>query len=516
MAPSKPTSAPRAQGKIRALTDLAATLAPLRRGRRIVHCHGVFDLLHIGHIRHFQAARRFGDLLVVTVTPDRFVNKGPHRPVFNEVLRAEAVAALDCVDFVAINGWPTAVEAIRLLKPHFYVKGSEYSDVSRDVTRGIVAEREAAAAVGGKLVFTDDIVFSSTNLINRHLPTFSDETREFLAAFGRRHSLADVVRPLQEAKRLKVLTVGETIVDEYSYCEAIGKSSKEPTLVVKQLNRERFAGGVLAVANHVADFCGRTGLVSFLGSVHPQEDFIRSKLKPGVRANFLYRKDAPTIVKRRYVDQYFFTKLLEVYEIDDNLMPEADERRLCSWLERELPKYDVVIVADYGHGMLGDKAIDLLCRKSRFLAVNAQSNAGNIGYHTVSRYRRADLACLAENEVRLESRDRRGDLRGLLERLSRRMGLRKIIATRGKHGCLCYDRGAGFTEIPSFASAVVDRVGAGDTFLALASLCLANRAPMEIAAFVGNTAAAEAVATVCNRSFVGKAALLKHIESLLK
>src|SRR5919108_1240176 len=110
--------------KIRRLKDLANTLETLRgSGKKIVHCHGVFDLLHIGHIKHLESARKLGEVLIVTVTPDRFVNKGPHRPAFPERLRAEALASLACVDFVAINEWPTAVETIQCLRPHYYVKG---------------------------------------------------------------------------------------------------------------------------------------------------------------------------------------------------------------------------------------------------------------------------------------------------------------------------------------------------------------------------------------------------------
>src|SRR5262249_60009234 len=106
--------------KIKDIDDLAAELPQLRIGKTVVQCHGVFDLLHIGHIRHFQEARKSGHLLVVTLTPDRYVNKGPHRPVFTETLRAEAIASLDAVDFVAINKWPTAVEAIQRIKPDIY------------------------------------------------------------------------------------------------------------------------------------------------------------------------------------------------------------------------------------------------------------------------------------------------------------------------------------------------------------------------------------------------------------
>src|SRR5882762_3471869 len=110
--------------KIKRVDELATTIAALHTdGKKVVHCHGVFDLLHIGHIKHLEAARKLGDLLVVTLTPDRHVNKGPHRPAFPERLRAEALASLACVDYVAINQWPTAVETIELLKPSLFVKG---------------------------------------------------------------------------------------------------------------------------------------------------------------------------------------------------------------------------------------------------------------------------------------------------------------------------------------------------------------------------------------------------------
>ena len=147
--------------KIKALDDVASSLKPLAvEQKKVVHCHGVFDLLHIGHIRHLEQAKQFGDLLIVTLTPDHHVNKGPNRPAFAEQLRAEAVAALDCVDYVAINKWPTAVETIRLLKPDVYVKGLEYKDSNNDITGKIKEETEAIRSVNGKIQFTEDITFS--------------------------------------------------------------------------------------------------------------------------------------------------------------------------------------------------------------------------------------------------------------------------------------------------------------------------------------------------------------------
>src|SRR6266513_305150 len=137
------------RNKVRRLEDLSRTLATLReRGKKIVHCHGVFDLLHIGHIKHLEAARKRGDLLVVTLTPDRYVNKGPHRPAFPELLRAEALASLACVDYVAINQWPTAVETIGTLKPDLYVKGVVREAGRRDHSDAIRQEEDAIQAVG--------------------------------------------------------------------------------------------------------------------------------------------------------------------------------------------------------------------------------------------------------------------------------------------------------------------------------------------------------------------------------
>ncbi|PJC71984.1 MAG: cytidyltransferase, partial [Syntrophobacterales bacterium CG_4_8_14_3_um_filter_58_8] len=121
--------------KIKTIEELAQVIKSLRaEQKKIVHCHGVFDLLHIGHIRYFEQARRMGDVLVVTVTPDRFVDKGSHRPAFPEHLRVEAVASLGSVDYVALNQWPTAEETLRLLRPDVYVKGSEFKNLGSDMT----------------------------------------------------------------------------------------------------------------------------------------------------------------------------------------------------------------------------------------------------------------------------------------------------------------------------------------------------------------------------------------------
>lgn len=154
--------------KILDLDELAKIVEQEKpQGKKIVHCHGCFDLMHIGHIKYFQSAKRMGDMLVVTITPDEFVDKGPGRPVFNENLRAEAIAALECVDYVAINRWPTAEETLRFLKPNVYVKGQEFENLE-DKTGKIQREYKVLQEIGSEIRFTHEIVFSSTNLLNKY------------------------------------------------------------------------------------------------------------------------------------------------------------------------------------------------------------------------------------------------------------------------------------------------------------------------------------------------------------
>jgi rfaE bifunctional protein nucleotidyltransferase chain/domain len=503
--------------KIKRIDELATTLATLRAaGKKIVHCHGVFDLLHIGHIKHLEAARKLGDTLVVTLTPDRFVNKGPHRPAFPERLRAEALASLACVDYVAINEWPTAVETIQKLRPDFYVKGVVREAGKRDHTDAIQREEEAVKAAGGQLVLTDEETFSASTLINRFMDVFPAETKTFLEQFRARHTPEEVTGYLQAMRRLKVLVVGETIIDEYQFCTVMGKSGKEPVLAALLNRSERYAGGVLAIANHVANFCDGVGLLSCLGAANAGDDFIQSKLHPNVATHFVRVPDAPTIIKRRFLEEYLAAKLFEVYEMKADAAPPAVEAQFCRELERLAPQYDVVLVADYGHGVMSERAVELACAKSRFLAVNTQVNAGNRGFNTISKYPRADFVSLGEPEVRLDARKVSGDLKPVAEAIAKRLAARRFLVTRGSSGCLIYDREQGFHHVPAFAIRVVDRVGAGDAVLAITSPCAAVGVPPQVLGFIANVVGAEACTIMGHRSSIEPTSLFRHITSLMK
>jgi rfaE bifunctional protein kinase chain/domain/rfaE bifunctional protein nucleotidyltransferase chain/domain len=505
------------EGKILDLDKLAAVVAKARaQGKVVVHCHGVFDLLHIGHIRYFEQARQMGDLLIVTLTPDQYVDKGPHRPAFSEDLRAEAIASLSCVDYVALNRWPTAEDTLRLLQPDIYVKGSEFKDTSSDMTGKIGREEKVIHEIGARLAFTEDIVFSSSHLINTHMSLFPVEVKEYLQLFKSRYTLDQVLKAMNRLADLKVLVIGDTIIDTYVYCEAIGKSSKDPVLALRHQSEDSFAGGVLAVANHVANFAGRVELFSVLGTENSRQDFVVSSLAPNVTPHFFMHPGAPTIVKQRFLEGYSLTKLIEVYYMDEAGVPEETVREVVAALRDRVREFDVVVVADYGHGMMAEPIRRLLCEEARFLAVNTQANAGNRGFNTITRYPRVDFGCIAEHEMRLEMRDAQGELRPMIEKLAPRLQSKVFVVTRGKKGALIWNADGEFVIVPAFAMKVVDRVGAGDAFLSVAALAAATGVPPEVLGLLGNVAGAQAVEIIGNAKAIDKLKIQKTIVSMLK
>lgn len=483
---------------------------------RIVQCHGVFDLLHVGHIRHFQSARKHGNLLVVTVTPDRFVNKGPNRPHFPERLRAEAIAALDCVDYVVINAFPTAVEAINSIRPHVYAKGSEYRDANDDVTGKIQDEVKAVNAYGGDIVFTDDIAFSSSALLNQYFSSLSEDATSYLAKFKTEYNIESLLKYFQQASETSVLVVGEAIIDIYHFSEVIGKAGKEPILVAKHNSQEVYLGGVLAVAQHLSEFCKRVTCLTYLGENAEYEDLIRSNLRANIDFIPLYKKDSPTIVKRRYLDGYLQQKLLEIYDINDDFIEGEQEQAFLAKLTQLLPSHDLSITVDYGHGLIGEAAVDKLITHANFLAVNTQSNASNFGFNCISKYTKADYISIASRELQLNYRQKHLSIKEQLNRLINEFDYKCVMITTGKKGAYVCNKGGSISEVPAFASSVVDRVGAGDAVLAITSLFAYLQAPSELIAFVGNVVGAEAVNIMGNKESIQKVPLLKHVMHLLK
>ncbi len=502
--------------KILTMEVLAEKLAKLRAaGKVTLHNHGIYDLLHIGHIKHLQAAREHGDLLAVTLVPDRFVSMGPFRPAFNETLRAQALAALSCVDYVAISPWPTTEETIRHLSPSVYVTGTLREGKQESIDR-LAAYRTAVESGNGRLLLTDEQAFSTTALVNQHMDLLTAEAKSFLQRFREQFTPENIRAALSAIKDMRILVVGETIIDEYNFCAVMAKSNKDPILAAEHLHSESYAGGVLAIANHLSTFCGDVGLLSALGEVDSREDLIRKNLDDTICTHFIRKAASPNIIKRRFVEQYLSRKLFEVYNVrDENLSP-SEHDSFCNALEECVEDYDLVIAADYGHGLLNDRAIEILCTRARFLAVNTQTNAGNRGFNFISKYRRADYVSIDETEARLEARAERSEIQDIARSIAARMECPDYMITRGKYGSLLYRPEEGFSTVPAFAVKMVDSIGAGDALLALTAPCIALKLDPELVGFVGNIAGAVACGTIGNKRALNEDAFYRYIESLLR
>lgn len=514
-----PSAAPlRARDKIKSVDELGAMAEKARaRGKKVVLAHGVFDLLHMGHMRHLEGARRHGDLLLVTCTADRYVNKGPGRPVFPEQFRAEMLAALECIEGVAVSNWPTAEGVIRLVRPDVYIKGRDYENPDDDLTGKINEERRAVEAHGGKVVFTDDITFSSSALINRHLNVFEPQVSAYLA--GRRDdgTLDRALAALEAIKGQRVTLVGDAIIDEYQYAVPMGKSAKENIIASRFESRELFAGGVIAAANHVADFCAEVEVVTVLGEADSHEDTIRAVLKPNVKLNVVYRPGLPTTRKCRFVDPGHMRKLFEVYTFDDTPIEGEVERELCDRVRDLAAGADTTIVTDFGHGLMTPAAIRATAETARFMAVNAQSNSANHGYNLITKYDGADYVCIDAPEARLAMADRRTELGELIAgKLRSAVGCDRIIVTHGANGCVAFEPMDGVHRVPAFTRQVVDTVGAGDAFLSITSPLVSAGVALDLVGLIGNAVGAIKVGIVGHRRSVEKVPLMKFLTALLK
>jgi len=281
-----------------------------------------------------------------------------------------------------------------------------------------------------------------------------------------------------------VLVIGDAIQDEYVYVNSLGKSGKDPMPAVQKVSEETFAGGAYAVSEHVKA-CTET--VRFV--------------------------TGPVTVKRRFIERYPFQKLFEVYEMDE-YKANDETPWLLETLPDELSQADLVIVADYGHGLLTPDVIGLISHGAKYLAVNTQANAGNHGYNTISKYPRADFISLSERELRLDARDQQAPVDQLAFKAGCVHYAKAILTTRGEKGCL----GVGKHDVstaPALTTHAVDRTGAGDAVFAVTACLAAVGMPLDLLTFMASVVGTQAVGIVGNARYIERESLVAAVEAYL-
>jgi cytidyltransferase-like protein len=484
-------------------------------GRSIALCHGVFDLLHAGHFAHFRAASKVADILIVSVTADEFVNKGPGRPLFDLSTRMSYLSDLEMIDYVIPSHFPTAVENINLIKPNVYLKDKEYAPGNFDITGNISLEVEAVERHGGEVKFTSERTASSTNLINRQLAVFDSATSKWLEDLRNKFSLEEVYKYLELIQNLNIGLVGEIIFDRYSQCTPLAKSSKDPILAFQLHSTETFRGGVLAIADSLSQWVSRVNVYSFAGKSNDSDYLDYDNHNKKIHYNLIKCENRPNIVKHRYVEDSSKIRLFESYQFDPSEFSEIESRHYWDYQAMNIEKEDLVIVADYGHGFINSVAREVIINRSNFLSVNAQANAGNRGYNTITKYPGMDLMCLNGAEFQLEIRNSKPDYKELIPSYMDRLDCQYAIVTLGGDGMLVFDRKGNFAKIPALGTKVVDKVGAGDSVLAMASVLGRIGAPVELMGMLASLVAAHEVSQLGHRSSMSMIDIKKSVKGLL-
>ena len=447
------------------------------------------------------------------------MNKGPGRPAFSISNRIKFLNELNCIDFICESKNFTSEQIIKNLSPNFYCKGADYSEIKK-MKKDLNLKKELAAlkSVNGVFKIIREESYSSSEFINNNqLQNLNEQCKIYINDLRKKIKLQSVLKSIDKLKDKKVLILGEIIIDNYITTEAIGKSGKEPVMVVKKKKQIKFLGGVGYIANICSNFVKEIKLISFLGDHDTEKNFIKKNLSKKIKNKFLVKKNSPTIVKTRYLDDYRKTKLLGVYNINDEEINKKEEKNFYKNINKEIKNYDIVIVADYGHGIISEKIRDVLTKNSKKLFLNTQINSFNRGYHTVFKYKKINSLIINESELRYELRDKESEVIDLAKKLKRKINVNYIIVTKGKYGSVMINcKSWSIYKCPAFSQNNIDTVGAGDTFFSLSSIAIASKIENNLTLLISSLAASYSTNQVGNLSIFNEKILNKQLTHMLK
>ena len=487
-----------------------------KKGKKIILCHGVFDLVHLGHIEHFKSAKKFGDYLIVSLTIDKFIKKGPGRPLFNEQQRMEFLKNIKTIDDVILSKTESSLDVINYIKPDFYVKGPDYKESYKDKTKKIILEKKAVEKNGGKIKFTNDIKFSSSNILNISNLIFDDNQRKFINSLKKKFTYNQIEKTLKKFRNLRVLIIGELIIDKYCFGNVIGKSGKEPHLVLKENSVEYYLGGSAAIARHLSTFVKNIKIISPFGKERFYNLLIKKNFDKNIKTSFFRPySNFQTITKTRFVDKISNYKLFGSYILPEKFEKKIEES-IVKIVRRSKKKTDMTLICDYGHNFISKKIAKEIKKKNKFISLNAQINSSNIGFHTINKYNGVNSIVINENELRQELRDNQSDIKVLAKNLIKIKKIENLIITRGSDGAILMNKNYKFFSCPGFAVKSIDKVGAGDAMLSIASLGLKLKLDPELVLFIGSLAAAISVESIGNKENVTYDKLDRILEYMLK
>ena len=484
--------------------------------KKIVLCHGVFDILHSGHIMHFREAKSYGEILIISITADKFVKKGPNRPFYNLEQRMKMISELSIVDFVIPSFEATAITNLLTIKPNIYCKGIDYKNESDDITKNIIKEKNILKKNNGKIIYTKSPKQSSSNILKSDFNFISNEKKKYLSKFNKTKS-SNLRKYFKKIEDLRVLVIGELIIDSYIFGEAVGKSSKDPIIVLNESRTENYLGGAGSIAKNISAFSKKVTLLTLKKNHCLKNEFIKKEIDNSFKIKFFNKNNYRTIIKKRLVESINNRKLLGLYDLNDELIDKVNEKKIIDFLKKNKKNYDLLVIADYGHGFISEKIASAIRKNYKNLFINSQINSFNVRSQNISKYTKSYCVVINESELRLDLRNNVNSLNHLAKTFFIKYSIKILVVTSGSKGATIFFNNKNLKPIhcPAFGLNIVDKTGSGDSFLALFSLCITSGLDENLSLFLASLAAAESLQYLANSNTIDKNNLLKSAENLL-
>jgi len=484
---------PEADRKIFSIADLSAERARLREeGKTVVQCHGCFDIVHPGHIRYLRFARSLGDVLVVTVSSDDVVGKGYERPYIPEDLRLDNLAELTCVDYVALSEDEWAGPVLDAIQPDIYVKGREYESKSDP---RFAREKQIVESYGGRVVLgSGDVIFSSTEIGRRKRNTLDMEQQK-IQRFCRINEItpARLKNAISGFSDLRILVLGDAIIDHYAHCEGARVASESPIVSVKPISEEWFVGGAGLIARQAAAL-GATATFVTCCAEDDGFDRIRSTLRRfGAEVHNLAVRGRGAYTKTRFI--VGGQKVFKIDRGNPAPIPIETTRELIGILRELLESHDGLVVTDFGYGLFGSTLSEAIPELAIAAGKPYFADVSTNGQANILKFSRPQFATPTEDELRFALADAESGISNLASRYYTASEAQGLIVTMGRRGCLSFEpptkQGLRLRThyLPALEVNEVDAVGAGDVFLAGASLAQLAGEPIPVGMYIGSSLA---------------------------
>ena len=458
------------------------------RKKKVIMCHGVFDIVHPGHIRHLLHAKSKADILIVSITADKYIKKGQYRPHVPQDLRAMNLAAFGIVDSVLIDQNDEPIKNLKILKPDFFAKGFEY--ISAKINEKTKEEEKTFKKDGGKILFTPgDYVNSSSSLIKFKEP---DLRYEKLLIILEKYNLSfkDLRESVKHLKKQSVHIVGDTIIDTFTYCNMLGGQTKTPTLSVLFNNKIDFLGGAGVVAKHIASTGAKTYFTTLLGNDKFSKFVEKECKKFNIKLNKIEDKTRPTVNKNLFISESH--RLLKVGTLDNTPISQEQLKLFSNYIKKI--NTNAVIFSDFRHGIFNKKNIPHLSKQINKKTFKVADSQVASWWGNIVDFKNFDLITPNEKEARFALSDQVSGVRSLAAEAYNEAKAKWLVLKMGKRGVISvinkrHFSNESYISIDSFVNNLVDPVGAGDALLAYSTLVYLNTKNKILATIIGSIAA---------------------------